>query len=104
MSDLQRRYEEERQTQTTREDDTSVDLQKLLIPVYRLRYGTERKTENMPREKEAIIRDCFKHLGDQIEFIIESTRTILDESQTARAYLDTLKNVLLYAREISDRE
>lgn len=58
----------------------------------------------MPREKEAIIRDCFKKLGDQIDFIIESTRSILDETQTARAYLDTLKNVLDYAREISERE
>lgn len=96
------RHSTKRTQENSGDKAASVDVQRLLIPVHRLRTAPDGKTKGRQGAKEKALRDCFRNLRAQIEFILDSTRAIIDETQTTRAYIETLENILEYTRYVDD--
>lgn len=100
MSYLQRHCDTERTQENQREDDTGLDMQRLLIPVYRIRtMDRDPRTCHRKSENEQIIRNEFERIIAHLETILSYAREIIDETTETSAIIENVENILDYARE-----
>lgn len=100
---MQREHRQERSQAFEGFDDTGLDMQKLLIPVYRIRPadGTARKSYR-ETQAEKLIRNDLEKLNQYIELILDRARGIIDDTADIRALIENLETILDYIREQTD--
>lgn len=98
LSDMQRQSDQVRTQEASGTVETSVDMQRLLIPVYRLRY-TETEAGAVNCQKKEEIRKHLSELKDSIEVLIDEATEIIDESTEIRALIESLENIWDYTTE-----
>lgn len=95
---MRRQSDQERSQETAGTVDTGLDLQKLLIPVYRIRYA-QATTGKVDFEKKGEVRKHLAEIKDKVEILIDEASEIIDESTEIRALIETLENIWDYTAE-----
>lgn len=92
---MQRDSDQERSQKAAGTLDTGLDLQELLVPVYRIRYA-QASTGEVDYAKKGEVRKHLKQLKDKVEILIDEASEIIDESTEIRALLESLENIWDY--------
>jgi hypothetical protein len=95
---MRRDSNQERSQEVERNVDSGVDVQELLIPVYRIRHA-KATTGEINFAKKGEVRKHLKELNDKVEILIDEASDIIDESTEIRALLESLENIWEYTEK-----
>lgn len=95
---MQRQSDQERSQEVEGKLGAGLDMQRLLVPVYRISFA-KATAGAVDRQKKGEIRKHLGELKDSIEVLIDEATEIIDESTEIRALIESLENIWDYTTE-----